>query len=482
MFRDLKNTKIRFFLLQSGDPGMILFKEFYFWYLLNLLIERLDFLLSNIYVEIIYPFNKYVEKLYSRLSVFEEEYFVFYLENAYHSNGYALAFVLEVLEKIKNFEKKPKIILYSLKLTEKEAIEIMGKYDFVKLVIRTDIEYFFNEYFYKNNDIAEVKNIIFRNQDENIIVTEKESVDYDLWEYLLWWYYTWYLNRYHVWKDQIIQYLDDDQENIIDKDAPHVWTKDRIIESFRYSPETIAMLSTGRGCKYKCSYCYRWVKYSKVRQVPLEVIKKDLDYLKEMYYEDVYLYDDCFLTTNYNRLEEIISLLASYDFHYGISVRYEMCQPKVFELLSKLKLYRVQIWLQSISRQANSESRRAFNKDKFTQLVQKFKDNWVIVSIDLILWLPGEWVKEFIKSFNYALSLSPGRIHINPLFFNPGTELSNNIEKYGIKMKNVDSWLFSVPVIESSTSFSKQDIALARKYVQTVMKKVKNTVIMLRWE
>jgi hypothetical protein len=67
---------------------MILFKEFYFGYLLNLLIFKLSFTLENIFVEIVFPFKKYLDTFFQRLNDFDEEYFVFYLENSYHSNVY----------------------------------------------------------------------------------------------------------------------------------------------------------------------------------------------------------------------------------------------------------------------------------------------------------------------------------------------------------------------------------------------------------
>jgi radical SAM superfamily enzyme YgiQ (UPF0313 family) len=76
------------------------------------------------------------------------------------------------------------------------------------------------------------------------------------------------------------------------------------------------MLTSGRGCLYNCSYCYRGAKYSSVRQISLETLKQDLDYLEELQYEYVYFYDDCFVTTNLRRMDEIIELLGKYRFEY----------------------------------------------------------------------------------------------------------------------------------------------------------------------
>ena len=152
LIEKLNSKKIRFFLLQSFDTGFFLFKEYYFWYLLNLMVEKLWFNLENINVEIVFPFNKYLDLCLEKLDFYNEDVFIFYLENPYHSYEYSYWFLLILLEKIKLKEKKPEIYIYTLKTSAEKSIEILEKYNFVKIVIRTDIEYFFNEYFYNNID------------------------------------------------------------------------------------------------------------------------------------------------------------------------------------------------------------------------------------------------------------------------------------------------------------------------------------------
>jgi|SaaInlStandDraft_5_1057022.scaffolds.fasta_scaffold00953_6 biotin synthase-like enzyme len=478
MFKDLQHKKIRFFLTQSNDTWMYLFKEFYFWYLINLLIDKIGFKLVNIEAEIVFPFQKYFNGLINKISEFREDYFIFYFENSYHSNYYWYEYIIKCLDELKKTNSKIKVILYSLKISEKEALDLMGKYDFIVLCIRTDIEYFFNEYFYNNISIENIDNIIYRDW-INIHKTEISNVDYDLSNYIIWWYYSWYLDKFVKSKDYIINIMDDDEWKT-SKYISTLRSKDFKINQFRYSSNVSAMISTWRWCKYKCSYCFRGVKYSKVRQIPLDIIKKDLDYLKSMHYEEIYIYDDCFLTTNFDRLESLINLLNQYDFYYWISIRYEMCIAKTFELLKSMKFYRIQIWLQSISSFSNTESGRGVNIDKFRQIVKYFRKNWIKISIDLILWLPWDTLKDFIDSFNFTVKLDPGSIHINSLFLNPGTKLYEKQKEYWIKLKKDKDDLFIVSWIESSDTFSKLDFEIARRYVWKVSDKLTNTKVLLR--
>lgn len=478
VLKDLKNKKIKFFLLQSKYTEMFLFKEFSFWYLLNLLIDRLWFLLKNIEVEIVFPFNKYLDNFYNRLPSFKEDVFVFYLENYYYGNNYWYNFVIDVLEKLKDYDCPPDVYIYTLKTESKESLYFLEKYKFVKIVIRNDIEYFFNEYFFKNVDLKDIPNIIVQ-ENWNIFETKKENITYDLGDYILWWHYSWYLNKFKLSKDYIINLLDED-DWWTDKILTHILPKDKKIANFRYLFDVDAMISTWRGCLYNFSYCYRWIKYSKIRQVPLDIVKKDLDYLKEMYYRSVYLYDDCFLTSNWDRLDSLLELLSNYDFFYWISIRYEMCNSDIFTKLQQIKLYSVQIVLQSISMDSNKTTWSWLDLIKFKDLVLQFRNKWTIVSIDIILWLPWEKLKDFLKTVTFAASLDPWSIHINTLFLNPWTKLSLEQEKYWIKTNVKEKWIFSVPKLLSSDTFSEKDIELARIYVGKLMIKYPNTKIILR--
>jgi len=137
--------------------------------------------------------------------------------------------------------------------------------------------------------------------------------------------------------------------------------KAQMTNVLRHAEERI-MLSTGRWCKYKCSYCYRGAKYSKIRQIPLDVVEQDLSYLEKMGYSDIVFYDDCFLTTNADRINDIVILMNKYSFRYHISVRFEMCSEEILKLISETKLSSIQIWLQSVNKDANKTSKRGFQE------------------------------------------------------------------------------------------------------------------------
>jgi radical SAM superfamily enzyme YgiQ (UPF0313 family) len=207
-----------------------------------------------------------------------------------------------------------------------------------------------------------------------------------------------------------------------------------LTETIRWSQERV-MLSTWRGCKYKCAYCYRGAKYSKIRQIPLDILEKDLIYLEKMGYKEVLLYDDCFLTTNVDRLEEIVTIMRRHQLKYHIAVRFEMCSPERLTLLEDAHIQSIQIGLQAVSIAANKLSKRGFHDGSFTRVINSLRERWIRVSIDTILWLPDDSIRWFIDTIKYAIALQPGAIVVNTLYLNPRTELYKTQTNYSMQTR-----------------------------------------------
>lgn len=102
---------------------------------------------------------------------------------------------------------------------------------------------------------------------------------------------------------------------------------------------------------------------------------------------------------------------------------------------------------------------------------------WTLISIDIILWLPWETIKDFISTYNFTLALQPSRIAINTLFINPW--ISIDLEKYWIKL-NTPTNYYNVAKIIETNDFSKRDIEKAKIYIRKTMTKFPFIKIILR--
>lgn len=477
---NLINSKIRIFSLQTQDVYFVLYPDLQSLYLISLLVDKIWFNINQISLSYVYPFKSYFDYISENLFDFEEEYFLFFLENYFHSSDYAYNFLLKVLKFMEYKKIDKKVIVHSLKTPSKEAENIIKKFDNVLLLISSDVESFFNEFFYKKTLIKNISNIYFKDDNNIVHINKYKNVDYPLKEYILWWYHNWYFLNFPKSADKIVYLRLKEKRKKYDDNIYYAWTNEKYIKQLKKISRDSAMISTWRWCKFKCSYCFRGVKYSVVRQVPLEVIKKDLDFLEKLWYRHIYLYDDCFFSTNEGRLDEIINLFSKYKFSYQIASRYEVLNQQVLKKILKGNITRIQIWLQSISKTSNMESKRNLNIQDFVDTIQELKTKWINISIDLILWLPWDKIQDFIKTLNFAVSLSPNSIFINKLFLNPKTDLYDNKKKYGIFTQE-DAWLkkdFYVPKILYNDTFSEYDIKVAEKYIISLKNKVNINIIL----
>ncbi len=106
--QNLKYKNIRLFPLQTQDIYFILYHDLPSLYLISLLVDKLWFHISQFSIEYVYPFRNYFNYISEKLGSFTEDYFIFWLENYYHSSDYAHNFMLKVLNYMQenNIEKK----------------------------------------------------------------------------------------------------------------------------------------------------------------------------------------------------------------------------------------------------------------------------------------------------------------------------------------------------------------------------------------
>lgn len=381
-------SSVRIFYPQTRDPGMLLWPEVQAGYASAFLTKSLGANPLEIRVESIYPFPKYRQALIRELPKFQEKTFLFFFENYSHSSIFSDRYVAGLFEEVPEAFENKEILIQSSKIGEAESVEFMKRFPFVKTIIRTDVEHYFLEKDVRGKKESEIANLTYRDANGNPVVSAAEEVDYDLSEYVFPAYEDGVALREKDNYHRIVGFLNDDTGNEDDK----FYYKKTRASFLRQLDATFlkkkAILTTGRGCRYKCTYCYRGAKYSKVRQIPLETVKKDLDILENCGFKTIYLYDDCFGTTNADRMAEVAALFGSYDFEYQIAIRYEMCTPENLELLKNLKLSFVQIGLQSASKATNAKIGRNFHFERMKKVIEFLKKNGAFVSLDVILGLP----------------------------------------------------------------------------------------------
>jgi biotin synthase-like enzyme len=476
------SSTVRIWMLHPNDPPFIWYHDLGLSYLLTTLIDTVWKNIQDISVNYCLFTQTCIEKFETELPWYQEEYFIFFMEDFFHSADYAYGFVQRILESMEKQCIHKKIIIYSHKTEQSVAMKMMEKFGDILVFIHDDIEYFFSALFWSDTSISDIPNLLWRNSTHSTInqSSEVSIVDVDIGTYIKGAYHNWYYMHFAKSKDTTIHLLDEDDEH----KSIHLemfQPKKYLIEVIRWAQERI-MLSTWRGCKYKCAYCYRWAKYSNIRQIPLDVIEQDLAYIQKMWYTEVVLYDDCFLTTNSDRLMEILHIMKQYALVYHIAVRFEMCSTERLNLLADVGIASIQIGLQAVSIDANKISKRGFHEGAFSKVIASLQAKGIRISIDTILGLPDDSIWWFINTIKFAMSLQPGAIVVNTLYLNPRTELHRDKDLYQIQTRK-SRWVlqyFKTEMILSSKDFTESDIQFCRKFLIQCQKDIHSIRFIIR--
>lgn len=187
-----------------------------------------------------------------------------------------------------------------------------------------------------------------------------------------------------------------------------------------------------RGCAYHCAYCYEGRGGSGVRYLPRERVEKELRLFSGSGTSEVFVLDPTFNMSG-KRALSLLELLGreGKGIHWNFEVRAELIDEAQAEAFSGLDCS-VQIGLQSSDDKVLRKIGRGIDKRKFSAKIGLLNRAGVVFGLDLIYGLPGDSLKGFRNSLDYALSLYPNHLDIFPLAVIPGTELYDKRESFGL--------------------------------------------------
>ena len=187
-----------------------------------------------------------------------------------------------------------------------------------------------------------------------------------------------------------------------------------------------------RGCPFKCSYCYESKGEKKVRLIPEERIKKELELFSEKKVSQVFVLDPTY-NADKKRALYLIEMIRQYtpQTFYYFEARAEFIDRELALAFTKIPCA-IQIGLQSADENVLKNVNRPFNRKKFIKNVSFLNEFGVIFGFDLIYGLPGESYKGFKKGVDFALSMYPNNLEIFCLSVLPGTDLYDKAESLNL--------------------------------------------------
>ncbi|MGB0455003.1 MAG: B12-binding domain-containing radical SAM protein [Bacteriovoracaceae bacterium] len=209
----------------------------------------------------------------------------------------------------------------------------------------------------------------------------------------------------------------------------------------RISP---AMISTSRGCGFKCTFCYestnRQYRYNSPEHVISEMI-----YLKDNFGIKCFSFTDDIFTTHKKRLLEICrqmreSFKPREDLFWFCEARVDTLSrhPHLIDEMKAAGLERIQIGVETGDQNVLDLYKKEITLDQVRSTVEKLNEVGVLsIYTNFIIGGAGETRETFQKSLDFMkeiMYLAPGRLecgtcHLSPY---PGTDIRNNPRDYNV--------------------------------------------------
>ncbi|MCQ2591888.1 MAG: radical SAM protein [Treponema sp.] len=219
-----------------------------------------------------------------------------------------------------------------------------------------------------------------------------------------------------------------------------------------------ALWELARGCPFKCSYCYESKGEKTVRHFPVERIKKELDLFAKYDVPQVFVLDPTY-NADKKQAMELLKLIAQKtpNTFYYFEARGEMIDLQLAQAFTKIPCA-LQIGLQSCNEEVLKLVHRPFNRKQFQKGIGFLNDAGVTFGLDLIFGLPGDSLKGFKESIDFAISLYPNNLEMFCLSVLPGTDLADRANELKLNFEPQAPYH-----IINTDRFSKPDIAIAEK-------------------
>lgn len=205
-------------------------------------------------------------------------------------------------------------------------------------------------------------------------------------------------------------------------------------EGLPWEEDKVVYYESARGCPFRCAYCLSSVEKD-VRPLPMERVKRELDYLIRKRPRQVKFIDRTF---NYDRrrCNEILGFLMEKDngfTNFHLEICGELLEEETLRLLSGARpgLFQMEIGVQSTNPDTLESINRGGDFARLAENVGRLKAmGGIHLHLDLIAGLPYEDYLSFQNSFDDVYRLRPHQLQLGFLKLLKGSPLREKAAYY----------------------------------------------------
>jgi radical SAM superfamily enzyme YgiQ (UPF0313 family) len=232
-----------------------------------------------------------------------------------------------------------------------------------------------------------------------------------------------------------------------------------------YRRKPVAVMITSRGCNRKCLYCFQIDKSrrSGVRFRSVENVMAEIGQVLAQGYREIKFIDDT-LAADYDRAMEIATEIKrrGMDFTWFASACVNQVDKPLLKAFKEAGCWAILLGAESGVQKNLNTIRKGITLDQTRRAVRAAKDVGLQVLTPFLFGIPGETFEEGLQTIEFACELDPDVANFHALTPFPGTELYDDLDKYGTVSSDLSDYTYQGIAFTPHT-MSREQVAKLRQ-------------------
>ncbi|MDP3296409.1 MAG: radical SAM protein [Thermodesulfovibrionia bacterium] len=201
-----------------------------------------------------------------------------------------------------------------------------------------------------------------------------------------------------------------------------------------YKRKPVAVIMTARGCNRRCIFCFQIDKERKhgVRYRSVENVMQEIELCLRQGYREIKFIDDT-LAADYDRAMQIAKEIKArkLDFTWFASACVNQVDKPLLRAFKDAGCWAILLGAESGVQKNLNAIKKGITLEQIRIAVKAAKEVGLTVYTPFIFGIPGETFEEGLKTIEFACELNPDIANFHALTPFPGTELYDNLDRYG---------------------------------------------------
>jgi radical SAM superfamily enzyme YgiQ (UPF0313 family) len=211
-------------------------------------------------------------------------------------------------------------------------------------------------------------------------------------------------------------------------------TKDYIPPPATYKRRPVAVIMTARGCNRRCIFCFQIDRERKsgVRFRSIKNVLEEIELCLAQGYREIKFIDDT-LAADYDRAMKLAKeiCIRKLNFTWFASACVHQVDGSLLRAFKDAGCWAILLGAESGVQKNLNALRKGITLEQTRKAVRAARKAGLTVYTPFLFGIPGETYEEALQTIDFACDLNPDIANFHALTPFPGTELYDNIDRYG---------------------------------------------------